>query len=225
MNEIQRIKEVYSRRKDKQNSQYSFFFSHRRECEIREAAKKKSITLLVNKKILDVGCGGGEVLSYFLKDNVLPENLYGIDILFERIKKAIRSYPHMHFTCGNAEELPYPDEYFDIITQSTMFTSILNKNIKKKIGLEMLRVLRADGIIIWHDYRFDNPLNSDVKGIGKREIKNLFPDCQFNFKVINLNPFIARPLIKISQTMCEILEKISFLRTHWLVTIRKKGVR
>lgn len=129
----------------------------------------------------------------------------------------------MHFTCGNAEELPYPDEYFDVITQSTMFTSILDDELKKNIALEMLRVLHNNGIIIWHDYRYSNPLNPDVKGIGKREIKTLFPGCQFIPKIINLNPFIARPLVRISWTMCEILEHISFLRSHWLVTIKKGG--
>ncbi len=225
MNEYQRIKDVYSNRKDKRNQAYSLFFSKRREGEISEAAKNRTVTSLVEKRILDVGCGGGEVLSYFLRDGVPPEILYGIDLLLERIEKAKRSYPHIHFICGNAEKLPFPDEYFDIITQSTMFTSILDNELKKKIALEMLRVLRNDGIIIWHDYRYSNPLNSDVKGIGKREIMDLFPDCQFNFILINLNPFIARPLIKISWTLCEILEKISFLRSHWLVTIKKGGVR
>ena len=85
----------------------------------------------------------------------------------------------------------------------------------------MLRVLRNDGIIIWHDYRYDNPFNPDVRGIGAKEIKALFPDCQFNCKLINLNPFIARPLIRISWKLCEVLDKINFLSAHWLVTIKK----
>lgn len=225
MNEILRIKDVYSKRRDIQNLQYSLFFSKRRELEIRDAAKYNTKASLIGKRILEVGCGGGDVLSFFLNDGVSPENLYGIDLLSERIKKAKRSYPKIHFTCGNAEKLPYPDKYFDVITQSTMFTSILDNEVKKKIALEMLRVLRNDGIIIWHDYRFNNPVNNNVKGIGRKEIMALFPDCQFNFRLINLNPFIARPLIKISRTLCEILEKISFLRSHWLVTINKGALK
>lgn len=219
--EVLRIKEAYSKRKEKRNSQYSLFFSICREKEIKESIKRNGITLLDNKKILDVGCGNGEVLSYFLKDDVPQENLYGIDILPERIEKAKGTYPQIHFTCGNAEELPYPDEYFDIVTQSTMFTSILDAEMKRKVASEMLRVLRNDGIIIWHDYRYNNPFNPDVKGIGAKEIKALFPDCQFNCKLINLNPFIARPLIKISWKICKVLDKIHFLSTHWLVTIKK----
>ncbi len=221
MKESLRIKKVYSRRRDKKNLQYSLFFSNRRGWEISEAAKNNTKAPLIDKKILDVGCGNGDVLSYFSNDNVPPDNLYGIDIQFERIEKAQTSYPHRRFTCGNAGELPYTDGYFDIVTQSTMFTSVLDNALKKKMAFEMLRVLHHNGIIIWHDYKYSNPLNPDVKGIGKREIMDLFPDCQLNFIVINLNPFIARPLVKISWTMCELLEKISFLRTHLLVTIKK----
>ena len=81
--------------------------------------------------------------------------------------------------------------------------------------------LPADKIA--NDYRFDNPFNPNVRGIGKREIMILFPDCRFDFKLINLNPIIARPLAEFSWTLCEILEKIPLLRTHWLVIIKKKS--
>ncbi len=87
----------------------------------------------------------------------------------------------------------------------------------------MLRVLKQDGILIWHDYRFDNPFNPNVQGIGKREIMILFPDCLFDFKLINLNPIIARPLAEFSWALCEILEKIPLLRTLWLVIIKKNN--
>lgn len=222
MDEVQRIKDAYSKRKIKVNPPYSQYFSQQREREIKEAIRKSWTTSLINKRILDVGCGNGAILSYFLNDGVLPENLYGIDLLPERIGEAKRIYPGISFICGNAERLPYPDEFFDIITQSTVFTSIMDTRMKKAIAAEMVRVLKLDGTIIWHDYRFDNPFNPNVKGIGKREIEDLFQGCQFDFKLISLNPFIARPLTRFSWRLCEVLEKIPILRTHWLVSIKKK---
>ena len=43
---------------------------------------------LLDKKILDVGCGSGGVLRDFIKYGALPENLYGIDLLEDRIERA-----------------------------------------------------------------------------------------------------------------------------------------
>ncbi len=136
MNEVQRIKEAYSKRKNKNRGKYSHFFSRQRESEIKEAIRKAGIISLSRKKILDVGCGNGTVLSYFLKENVPQENLYGIDLLSDRIAEAKRLYRGISFTCGNAARLPYPDEYFEIITQATMFTAILDPTMKKQIALK-----------------------------------------------------------------------------------------
>ncbi|MCK4783243.1 MAG: methyltransferase domain-containing protein [Desulfobacteraceae bacterium] len=219
--EVQRIKNAYSKRKSKASSAYSHLLCQQREKEIKETIRRSKFISLNDKKILDVGCGNGSILSCFLKDGVLLQNLYGIDLLPERIKEAKKLYPGMHFTCGNAEKLPYPDEFFDIITQATVFTSILEPGMKKKVASEMVRVLKPNGVIIWYDYRFDNPFNPDVRGVRKREIMDLFPNCQFDFKLTTLNPFIARPLAKLSGRLCKALESLSVLRTHWLVTIKK----
>ena len=227
MDEIQRIKEAYkrrekhNRRRKKSADKYPYFFSRQRKIEIIKAISQSGIGPLINKKILDVGCGGGGILGYFLEFGVPPENLFGIDLLSERIEEASRFYPKMSFWCGSAERLPNRNRSFDIITQSTVFTSILDSTMKKKIAGEMLRVLKPDGIIIWHDYRFNNPLNKDVKGIRKKELVELFDHCHFSFKLMNLNPLIARPLSQLSWKLCELFEKIIFLRTHWLVTIKK----
>lgn len=216
-------KMLMTKKKDKLNSAYSRLFSQQREKEIKKASRSGKFISPINKKILDVGCGNGAVLSNFSKEGVPLGNLYGIDIWPERIEKAKKLYPGMCFTCENAERLPYPDDFFDIVIQATVFTSILELQVKKRVASEMVRVLKPEGLIIWHDFRFDNPFNPNVKGIRKREIMNLFPYCQFNFKLINLNPFIARPLAGFSWSLCEALEKIPILRTHWLVTIKKQS--
>lgn len=42
--------------------------------------------------------------------------------------------------------------------------------MKRNISEEILRVLTPDGIILFYDYHMDNPSNSDVKGVRKKEI-------------------------------------------------------
>jgi hypothetical protein len=102
-----------------------------------------------------------------------------------------------------------------------MFTSILDDVMKQKAAKEMLRVLKADGIILWYDYFISKPTNRYVKGIGKREIIRLFPHCTFEFSKATLAPPIARAIAPYSFLLCYLLEKIPWLKTYHLVVIKK----
>jgi len=228
MSEIERIKKAYEKRKEKQIDKIyspfniaSLFISHNREKELLRILKKFVGSKLSDKRILDVGCGSGGVLRDFIKYGAIPENLYGIDLLPDRIEIAKKLSPHINFYLGSATELPFEDEFFDIVMQFTVFTSILDYSMKQKIAQEMLRVLKPDGIIIWYDYWISKPTNPDVKGVGKREIKKLFPNCKFEFHRITLAPPIARLLVPVSWILCELLEKLKIFNTHYLAIIKK----
>jgi len=71
--------------------------------------------------------------------------LLRIDIPYLILLTALSS--NIDFRCGNAEELPYEDESFDIVMQFTVFTSILDNEMKIRIAKEMLRVLKPKGIL------------------------------------------------------------------------------
>ncbi|MEM3112424.1 MAG: class I SAM-dependent methyltransferase [Candidatus Anstonellales archaeon] len=177
---------------------------------------------LKDMRILDVGCGAGGELRNFIRYGALPENLYGIDLLPDRIELAKRLSPNINFICDDASNLPYDNESFDIVMQFTVFTSILDNDMKLKIASEMLPVLKPDGIIIWYDYFVDNPKNPDVKGIKKKEIYKLFPNCDIHLKRITLAPPIARLVAPYSYLACYLLEKLKIFNTHYLGTIKKR---
>jgi ubiquinone/menaquinone biosynthesis C-methylase UbiE len=228
MNEIDRIKKAYEKRKIEQKDRiYSYFnkgnlfIIHQREKALLDILNKFNFSDIANKKILDIGCGTGGTLRRFIDYGAKPENLYGIDLLEDRIEIAKKLHPKINFICGTAENLPYPDEFFDIVMQFTVFTSILDIQLKKKIASEMLRVLKKDGIIIWYDFHVDNPKNLDVKGVKKDEIYSIFPDCEIFLKHVTLAPPISRKLAPFSIILCQILEKIPFLCTHYIGVIRR----
>ena len=75
---------------------------------------------------------------------------------------------------GNAARLALPNDFFDVVLQSTVFTSILDRSLQHAIAVEMLRVLKPDGFILWYDFRWNNPRNPDVRGIQAQEISELF---------------------------------------------------
>jgi ubiquinone/menaquinone biosynthesis C-methylase UbiE len=228
MQEIERIKEVYLKRKVKdQSGVYSFFnkahvfMIQRRDSEMLNMLRDRRISGLEDKRILDVGCGTGGELRNLLRYGAKPENLFGIDLLEDRINVAARLSPNIQFRCCNAESVPFKDNSFDIVTQFTAFTSILDKQMKKNVAGEMLRVLSPGGMILWYDYHRSNPKNRDTKGVKREEIQELFPNCYIYLKNITLAPPIVRALAPYSIILCHLLEKIPLLCTHYLGIFRR----
>src|SRR5688572_14559728 len=108
-NEEARIKEVYSQRHP--GSIYSRFDpAHLFEMQERERyflrlLAKSGCRALNKYKILEVGCGNGELLRDLIKWGARPENTFGIDLIPERIVEAKNLCPQgISIGQGNAAE-------------------------------------------------------------------------------------------------------------------------
>jgi hypothetical protein len=94
--------------------------------------KRSGFENLQERKILEVGCGAGFWLREIIKWGANPSNLTGIDLIPDRIAHAKILCPAaVTLRCGNAEDLDFPDASFDLILQSTVFTSILSYKMSK----------------------------------------------------------------------------------------------
>jgi len=227
-NSAQRLAAAYDRRKTNTDDRYSFFNAanlhmvQMRERKTLELFKLLGITNFAEKKILDIGCGGGRELVNFVRYGAEMKNCHGIDLLEERVAAAKQKLPSSRILCGDAaSNLPWPDGHFDVITQFTVFTSILESDVKSSLAKEILRVLSPNGILLWYDFHIDNPRNPDVKGVKKAEIKMLFPDCRVVLNKITLAPPLIRLIAPYSTIFCAFLEKLQFLNTHYLGYIQK----
>ena len=225
MDEIERIKQAYAKR-DKANL-YSYynpaalFIYQERERAILQTLSESGFDNLSQKRVLDIGCGYGGVLRDFVKYGAAPENCVGIDLLPERIEYAKKLSPAMDLRCENAANIGLDDGSIDIVLCSTVFSSILDKDMKQNLAKEMLRILSPEGLIIWYDYHMDNPKNPDVKGVTKKEVRELFPECEIKLKRIIPAPPILRLLAPYSILICYLLQKFWILNTHYIGTIRK----
>jgi len=201
----------------------AFFMMQRRQRLIRAALvrfSERSGKRPSGTKMLEIGCGEGRWLPEFQMFGFEAANYAGIDIVEKGVKNAAERFPQAEFKHGDAAKLPWKDGCFDIVFQSTVFTSVLDTEHKKKIALEMKRVCSNDGMILWYDFSFDNPKNPNVKGVGKRETRALFDPWKCVFHRVTLAPPIARRVVPLSWFLAETLETFCpFLRTHLLAEI------
>jgi ubiquinone/menaquinone biosynthesis C-methylase UbiE len=177
---------------------------------------------LQDSRLLEIGCGTGNWLGDFVRWGVRPENICGIDLLPERVAVAREFSPRgITLACGNAARLELKSGSCDLVLQSTVFTSILDQELKRQMAREMLRVVAPSGLIIWYDFFLNNPRNPDVRGVGKAEICRLFPACEIDLEKLTLAPPIARFLAPRSRPLYHVLSSCKLCCSHYLGIIRK----
>lgn len=226
--EVERLRAAYAKTQGEQSVRYSWFgeghlfMMHDLERHVLAALRGAGCLSLSDRTILEVGCASGNWLRQLLKWGAQPENVYGTDLLAERIDIARwLSAPGVHFSTGNAASLPFADDSFDIVCQSTVFTSILDPELRQHVAEQLVRVVRPDGFIIWYDFHLNNPRNRDVRGVTKREILELFRGCRVQLKRVTLAPPLARAIAPYSWLACWAMARIPPLCTHYLGVIRK----
>lgn len=176
---------------------------------------------LAQQHILEVGCGTGAWLRELVHWGADPAQLCGVDLLRDRLERARERLPAaVTLRAANATGLPFADGRFDLVLQSTVFSSILDGGLRRRAAAEMMRVTRAGGLIVWYDARVDSPGNRDFAGVPRRQIAALFADCRLHFSSLTLAPPLTRWLAPRSTTLCQLLAALPWLRTHWLVFMR-----
>jgi ubiquinone/menaquinone biosynthesis C-methylase UbiE len=198
----------------------AFFMMQRRQRVFRKVLRKNLSKPVKEVKLLEVGCGAGQWMTEFQVFGMQSGNFAGIELDERRTEIARAKIPEADIRCGNAVELPWTDNSFDIVFQSTVFTSVLDDDTKSSIASEMKRVCREDGFILWYDFIYNNPKNSNVKGIGIAEVKKLFSPWNCTFERVTLAPPISRRLVPLSWLAAEVTETFCpFLRTHIVAVI------
>lgn len=225
--DLSRIRQVYAERKSNglYRDRYSpfnvayQFLTQQRQRNILRLLSQEGIVELSGKRILEIGCGHGGILLELLSWGAEIPLVYGIDLLFDRVDVAKHHLPFLSLTCADGQYLPFPDKGFDIVLQYTVFSSILDEQIKANLAREMCRILKPNGLILWYDF-WVNPTNLHTRGIRPTEIRHLFPRSQYQFRRITLAPPFARQVVPFSWLLAQFLEKLAFFNTHYLVAIR-----
>lgn len=199
----------------------ALFMLQQRQRALLKLLGRIGIHSLGGKNILEVGCGSGAVLLELLASKADPKKLFGTDLLFGRVNRAHERLSHLPLICADGQDLPFADESFDIVLQFTVFSSILDEQVREKAASEMLRVLRRpNGVILWYDFWL-NPVNRQTVGIGRSALRKLFPGCRYNFQRVTLAPPLARAIVPFSWSVASALEGLKVFNTHYLTAISR----
>ncbi|MFW5847193.1 MAG: class I SAM-dependent methyltransferase [Nanoarchaeota archaeon] len=146
-----------------------------------ESFKKKKI------KVLDVACGTGRVGLEILKYN--PDIEYqGLDTskpMIKKLKSKLKEKRNISLHLGDASNLPFKDEEFDLVYSFHLLWHLERKD-QRKIVEEMMRVTKKGGILIFDALNKNSAYNllrpkflfkdneSYMNGIRIKEIKKYF---------------------------------------------------
>jgi len=99
--------------------------------------------------VLDVGCGRGGTI-YALKKFFSPATLTGLDLSTTAIEfdRRIHGDARTRFHEGDAENLPFGDEFFDVVTNVESSHSYPDTD---RFYAEVYRVLRPGGVFLYTD--------------------------------------------------------------------------
>jgi SAM-dependent methyltransferase len=102
---------------------------------------RKLLDLPAGARVLDLGCAFG--FGTRLLESTYQT--YGHDLSSEYIARARRTRSRTTFTCGPADDLPYPDSYFDAVLLLDVLEHVADTGT---VVREISRVLRRGGTLI-----------------------------------------------------------------------------
>ncbi len=171
---------------------------------------------------LEVGYGRLGWLGDLISWGVRERSLAGIELDADRAACARAVLPAADLRVGDAGALPWPNGSFQLAVASTVFTSVLDDDLRRRMAAEIERCLSQGGALLWYDFRM-NPRNPQVRAIGRRQLRELFPGLRGAVRSVTLAPPIARRVVPWSHLLATLLERLPVLRGHLIAVLVKGG--
>jgi SAM-dependent methyltransferase len=225
MSEIDKIHERYSRRVQKNSLLTKSgvdYFVHYMRCEREFKATRlliKHLGDLSDKKVLEVGAGSGDNALFLKRTGFDWNHIYLNELLPQRLSALKSWFPKERIFEGDICQIKKPDFAFDLIFQSTVFSSVLDQDLRHQMINQIKSLLKPGGYFLWYDFIYNNPSNPDVAGIPVKEVQALCSGFELiaSEKVTLLPPLGRRVgrLYPVFNTL------FTFLRTHRLLLFKK----
>lgn len=152
---------------------------------------------LEKKRIIDIGCGIG---TYVRQLRRFSDEVYGVDVDFERVKEGGKALPNLAVARG--EDLPFKENVFDVILLHEVLEHVQDE---RKTMKEACRVAKEGGLIIIYAPNRLYPFETHGFYLGKRYIfrllplVNYLPDRVRRIFVPHVRAYLARDLRRLFQ--------------------------
>ncbi|MGI8634312.1 MAG: class I SAM-dependent methyltransferase [Segetibacter sp.] len=136
------------------------------------------------KKVIDVGCGYGRNIIYFLKNGY---DVFGIDQNEEAIREVQRlskelspPNPIENFQVALVEDIPFKNDFFDLVICNAVLHFALDEDHFNDMVQSVWRVLKPKGLLFAR-LASDIGIETVVSPVGNRRF--LVPDGSYRFLV------------------------------------------
>ena len=141
---------------------------------------------------LEVGCGAAAPLRWLLEGGAGPA--VGVDVQVERLDEAAGTGAPLALVAADGRRLPFRTGAFSTAVCSVLFSSVLDDDVAAALAAEVTRVVGPGGVVLWFDLVLPNPGNPDVRPVGRRALRRLFPGARQDLQRCVLVPPVARRL-------------------------------
>ena len=145
-------------------------------------------------KILEVGCNTGMQLNGLQRMGF--ENIYGVELQAYAVEEAKKFTKNINILCGSGFDLPFKDNYFDVVCTNGVLIHISPDDLPKIMG-EMYRCSKK---YIWgFEYFSENVTEINYRGnknyLWKADYANLFIKQFPDLKLVKREkyPYVANP--------------------------------
>jgi len=138
---------------------------------------------LNTKKILDVGCGDGGMLDFFISSGFSSQKLTGIDLSINRIKRAQKQFNEVEFILADITTLNLNGKKYDLVTAFDLFSHLTSKEQILNSLSNVYNHLEDDGLFLWYDIyskdHFSPAKHADSWGFSKEQMIGLSEESGF----------------------------------------------
>lgn len=173
-------------------------------------------------RIVDVGCGSGGFLRQLISWGARPGNLIGTEYQEDRLDQARAATARgVHWHLGDLDI--FDDGSLDLAVANTVFSSILDEQMRHQLALEMWRVLKPGAWCMVFDFRYNNPANPNVRRVSRPQVRQYWPAAAgHHYQTLLLAPPIARRLSRAPRLVSDLLATfVPPLRSHFIYMAQK----
>ena len=174
-------------------------------------------------RALDIGCGTGWWLERIADAGARPADLHGIDRSETRVHAARQRIPRADIRQGDAQELPWPDESFNLVLLMLVLSSVGALPAVRRVLSEARRVTAPFGSVVIWEPRIPNPCNRSTRVIRRATVRESLGD-ETRVRTLTLLPQVARRLGPKTASRYRSLARIPILRTHHLFVYERRPV-